>query len=123
MSFVEMERHMTKHSRLFLSFLATLLVGTLWAEMAKAQSYPSRPITVIIPFAVGGLTDVPVRVLTAMLQERIGQNLIVENKPGGSGTIGGALAARAQPDGVHTVRQFCRRCSESSLHSRAIQCD
>jgi len=48
---------------------------------------------------VGGLTDVPVRVLTAMLQERIGQNLIVENKPGGSGTIGGAVAARAQPDG------------------------
>jgi tripartite-type tricarboxylate transporter receptor subunit TctC len=90
---------MTKHSRLFLSFLATLLVGTLWTEMAKSQSYPSRPITIVVPFAVGGLTDVPVRVLTAMLQERIGQNLIVENKPGGSGTIGGAGAARAQPDG------------------------
>jgi tripartite-type tricarboxylate transporter receptor subunit TctC len=90
---------MTKHSRLFLSFLATLLVGTLWTAMAKSQSYPNRPITVVVPFAVGGLTDVPVRVLTAMLQERIGQNLIVENKPGGSGTIGGAAAARAQPDG------------------------
>jgi len=90
---------MTKHSRLFLSFLATLLVGTLWTAMAKSQSYPNRPITVVVPFAVGGLTDVPVRVLTAMLQERIGQNLIVENKPGGSGTIGGAVAARAQPDG------------------------
>jgi len=90
---------MTKHSRLFLSFLATLLVGTLWTAMAKSQSYPNRPITVVVPFAVGGLTDVPVRVLTAMLQERIGQTLIVENKPGGSGTIGGAVAARAQPDG------------------------
>src|SRR4030095_7373949 len=94
-----MERQMTKHSRLFLSFLATLLVGTLWTAMAKSQSYPNRPITVIVPFAVGGLTDVPLRVLTAMLQERIGQNLIVENKPGGSGTIGGAVAARAEPDG------------------------
>jgi tripartite-type tricarboxylate transporter receptor subunit TctC len=90
---------MTKHSRLFLSFLATLLVGTLWTAMAKSQSYPNRPITVVVPFAVGGLTDVPVRLLAAMLQERIGQNLIVENKPGGSGTIGGAAAARAQPDG------------------------
>ena len=90
---------MTKHSRLFLSFLATLLVGTLWTATAKSQSYPNRPITVVVPFAVGGLTDVPVRLLTAMLQERIGQNLIVENKPGGSGTIGGAVAARAQPDG------------------------
>jgi tripartite-type tricarboxylate transporter receptor subunit TctC len=99
MEFAEMERHMTKHSRLFLSFLATLLVGTFWTAMAKSQSYPNRPITIVVPFAVGGLTDVPVRLLTAMLQERIGQNLIVENKPGGSGTIGGALAARAQPDG------------------------
>jgi tripartite-type tricarboxylate transporter receptor subunit TctC len=90
---------MTKHSRLFLSFLAILLVGTLWTAMAKSQGYPGRPITVVVPFAVGGLTDVPVRLLTAMLQERIGQNLIVENKPGGSGTIGGAIAARAQPDG------------------------
>jgi tripartite-type tricarboxylate transporter receptor subunit TctC len=90
---------MIKHSRLSLSFLATLLVGTLWTATAKSQSYPSRPITVVVPFAVGGLTDVPVRLLTAMLQERIGQNLIVENKPGGSGTIGGAVAARAQPDG------------------------
>ena len=51
---------MTKHSRLFLSFLATLLVGTLWTAMAKSQSYPNRPITVVVPFAVGGLTDVPV---------------------------------------------------------------
>src|SRR5262252_7337464 len=94
-----MERHMTEHSRLFLSFLATLLVGMLWTATAKSQSYPNRPITVVVPFAVGGLTDVPVRVLTAMLQERIGQTLIVENKPGGSGTIGGAYAARAAPDG------------------------
>ena len=75
------------------------MVGTVWAATAPAQNYPSRPITFIVPFAVGGLTDVPVRVLTAMLQERIGQNIIVENKPGGSGTIGGAFAVRAEPDG------------------------
>jgi tripartite-type tricarboxylate transporter receptor subunit TctC len=66
---------------------------------APAQDYPKRPISVIVPFAVGGLTDVPVRVLTAMLQERIGQTIVVENKPGGSGTLGGAYAARAAPDG------------------------
>src|SRR5262245_53891836 len=90
---------MTKQSRVFLSLLVGLLVGTIWTATAKAQSYPSRPITIIVPFAVGGLTDVPVRLLTAMLQERIGQNIVVENRPGGSGTIGGALAARARPDG------------------------
>ncbi len=53
----------------------------------------------IVPFAVGGLTDVPARVLAGMLQDRIGQTIIVENKPGGSGTLGGAYAVRAAPDG------------------------
>jgi tripartite-type tricarboxylate transporter receptor subunit TctC len=53
----------------------------------------------IVPFAAGGLTDVPARILAAMLQERIGQTIVVENKPGGSGTLGGAYAARAAPDG------------------------
>jgi tripartite-type tricarboxylate transporter receptor subunit TctC len=76
-----------------------LVIGALLPAEATAQDYPKHPITVIVPFAVGGLTDVPVRVLTAMLQERIGQTIVVENKPGGSGTLGGAYAARAAPDG------------------------
>jgi len=76
-----------------------LAIGTLLPAEAPAEDYPKHPITVIVPFAVGGLTDVPVRVLTAMLQERIGQTIVVENKPGGSGTLGGAYAARAAPDG------------------------
>ena len=53
----------------------------------------------IVPFAAGGSTDVPARILAAMLQDRIGQSIVVENKPGGSGTLGGAYAARAAPDG------------------------
>lgn len=75
--------------------LAALLPVLAWAQ----QSYPNRPITIIVPFAAGGLTDVPVRVLAAMMQKQIGQNIIVENKPGGSGTLGGAMAVRAAPDG------------------------
>src|SRR5262249_43806573 len=76
-----------------------LLVVTLGATGASAQNYPSRTITMVVPFAAGGLTDVPARVLAAMLQERIGQTIVVENKPGGSGTIGGPYAGRAAPDG------------------------
>jgi len=68
-------------------------------SQAQAQNYPSRAITMVVPFAAGGLTDVPARVLAAMMQERIGQSIVVENKPGGSGTVGGAYAARAAPDG------------------------
>jgi len=86
-------------SRLGLPLCATLALSALWPIPAPAQNYPARPITMIVPFAVGGLTDVPARVLAAMLQERIGQNIVVENKPGGSGTLGGAYAVRAAPDG------------------------
>src|SRR6202049_1487248 len=85
--------------RLGLPLFAALVFGALWPAQAPAQNYPARPITMIVPFAVGGLTDVPARVLAAMLQERIGQNIIVENKPGGSGTLGGSYAVRAAPDG------------------------
>ncbi|MGA2943263.1 MAG: tripartite tricarboxylate transporter substrate binding protein [Xanthobacteraceae bacterium] len=85
--------------RLGLSLLAALMTAGLFSANAQAQDYPARPITMIVPFAVGGLTDVPARVLAAMLQDRTGQTIVVENKPGGSGTLGGALAVRAAPDG------------------------
>jgi tripartite-type tricarboxylate transporter receptor subunit TctC len=74
------------------------LIATLPAA-AQVQDYPTRAITIVVPFAPGGLTDVPVRVLAAMMQERIGQNIVIENKPGGSGVVGGTYAARAAPDG------------------------
>ena len=90
---------MTNPLRLGLPLLGALLIGALLPANALAQDYPNRPITMIVPFAAGGLTDVPARVLAAMLQDRIGQSVVVENKPGGSGTLGGAYAVRAAPDG------------------------
>ena len=78
---------------------AGLLIGLAIATGAQAQNYPTRPITMIVPFPAGGLTDVPARVAAAMMSEKIGQNIVVENKTGATGTIGAALAARATPDG------------------------
>src|SRR5262245_43891535 len=66
---------------------------------AQAQDYPNRPITMVVPFAPGGLTDVPARVVAAVMQGKLGQNIVVENKPGGSGVVGGTYAVRAAPDG------------------------
>src|SRR5499425_2451037 len=86
-------------NRLQLGLLGAFVVSAIWPAAAQPQNYPNRTITMVVPFAAGGLTDVPVRVLTGMLQERIGQTIVVENKPGGSGTLGGAYAARAAPDG------------------------
>jgi tripartite-type tricarboxylate transporter receptor subunit TctC len=77
--------------------LAALIASA--PAVAQVQDYPTRAITIVVPFAAGGLTDVPVRILAAMMQERIGQSIVIENKPGGSGVVGGTYAARAAPDG------------------------
>ena len=79
--------------------LIGLLVAAALISSAQAQNYPSRPITVIVPFPPGGLTDVPARVMATLMSQTIGQSVVIENKTGGSGTIGVAVASRATPDG------------------------
>jgi tripartite-type tricarboxylate transporter receptor subunit TctC len=76
-----------------------LLAGSIAAAGAQAQNYPNRPITVVVPFPAGGLTDVPARLAVTMLQDKIGQGVVIENRTGGSGVVGAAYAARATPDG------------------------
>ncbi len=66
---------------------------------AVAQSYPTKPITMIVPFAAGGPTDALARVLTQKMGEKLGQQIIVENIGGAGGTIGVNKAAKATPDG------------------------
>ena len=82
----------------------TLAVLGLFAGMslgsdAWAQNYPNRPITFVVPFAAGGLSDVPGRMLAAEMQSRIGQSIVVENRPGASGVTGAQSVLRAEPDG------------------------
>ncbi len=69
---------------------------TAWAQ---ADNYPSRTITVVVPFPAGGLTDVPTRLAASLLQDKIGQPVVIENRTGGSGTIGATYVSRATPDG------------------------
>jgi len=88
---------MTTWPRVRLPLCSALLIGMSLA--AQAQDYPNRPITMIVPFPAGGLTDVPARIAATMMSEKVGQNIVVENKSGASGTIGAAYAARATPDG------------------------
>jgi tripartite-type tricarboxylate transporter receptor subunit TctC len=74
------------------------VVGPL-PDSAQAETYPSRPITVIVPFAAGGPLDISGRILTASMQEALGQPVVVENVGGAGGTIGLARVAHAVPDG------------------------
>lgn len=66
---------------------------------ASADKYPTRPVRLIIPFAAGGATDVPTRIMANRLGERLGQQFVVDNRPGQGGALGAAIAARAEPDG------------------------
>ena len=76
---------------------AVLALGVI--SPAKAQNYPSRTITIVVPFAQGGLTDVPVRMFASLLQEKVGVPVVVENKTGGSGSVGAAQVLRSEHDG------------------------
>ncbi|MEJ2167718.1 MAG: tripartite tricarboxylate transporter substrate binding protein [Desulfobacterales bacterium] len=79
-------------------FAAIAVVGTpVWAK------YPEKPITILIPYAAGGTTDVGVRKLGSIIEKKLGQPIIAENKPGGSGTIALSACAKAKPDGYTLV--------------------
>jgi len=77
-----------------------LLVALLGATLpAGAQPYPSRPISIVVPFPAGGVTDALVRLVAERMRQQLGQPVITENMGGGSGTVGAAHVARAAPDG------------------------
>ena len=69
------------------------------SRIARAQSYPSRPVRIIVPFAAGGSTDITARLIGQWLSERLGQQFITENRPGAGSNIGTEVVVNAPPDG------------------------
>jgi len=90
------DRHISR--RRFISALGGAAALPL-AAPASAETWPSRPVTIICPFTAGLSTDILIRLVAAALSDRFGQNFIVENRPGANGNIGAAVAAKATPDG------------------------
>jgi tripartite-type tricarboxylate transporter receptor subunit TctC len=85
--------------RRFLQLAAGAAALPAVSRFAWAQAYPSRPITVIVPFAAGGTSDVIVRIVAEHMSRTLGQQLVVENVGGAGGTIGSTRTMRANPDG------------------------
>lgn len=84
---------------MLLKRIAVLAFGITLTTAAAAQSWPQKQVRFIVPFAAGGATDIPARMLAEKLSQAWGQPVIVENRPGAGGSLGAAEAARAAPDG------------------------
>jgi tripartite-type tricarboxylate transporter receptor subunit TctC len=82
-----------------LTGLAAAPVSRAFAQSAAESSYPARNITLVVPFAAGGSTDILARIVAGHLQQSLGQPVVIENRTGASGNIGTATVARAAPDG------------------------
>src|SRR5215813_8454260 len=85
--------------RLFLQLVASAAALPAVSPMAWAQAYPTRPITMIVPFPAGGASDAIARVLAEQMRGSLGQPIIIENVGGANASIGTGRAARARPDG------------------------
>src|SRR5689334_7555792 len=85
---------------------AALMLPLALPTLAHAQSFPSKPITLIVPWPAGGSTDRHLRALSEIASKNLGQTITVENRPGGGGTTGpGTMALTAKPDG-YTIAQY-----------------
>jgi Tripartite tricarboxylate transporter family receptor len=88
--------------RQFLRFAGAAVAVSGMPHLANGQAYPTRPVTMIVPFAAGGSTDVAARFVAEHMSGVLGQQVVIENAPGAGGTTGSIRAMRARPDG-HTI--------------------
>lgn len=96
---------MRRRTAVALAALSTLAAVAL-PQAAQAQAYPNKPIRLVVPFTPGGVTDTSGRVIAEQLGKRLGQNVVVDNKPGASGNIGTQMVAAADPDGYTLLLAF-----------------
>jgi tripartite-type tricarboxylate transporter receptor subunit TctC len=96
---IQLENMMKPPRRRFLSLAARAAAVPVVSRFAKAEAYPTRPVRMIVPFAPGGGTDLAARLMGQWLSERLGQQFVIENRPGAGGNIGTEAVVHAPADG------------------------
>jgi len=102
----------------WIRLLAILLLGCLPLALAAQSSYPNKPIRMLVPYPPGGPTDVLGRIVAQKLSESLGQQVVVENRPGASGMIGSELVAKAAPDGYTLLTNASIHVINPSLYPK-----
>src|SRR5437867_6128134 len=100
----------------FVRVAAVYALVWFWAPMTCGQSYPNKPVHVVVPFTAGSATDILARTFGQKLSEMWGQSVIVENRPGAGGTIGAAVVAKSPPDGYTLLVNSAAQAYNASIY-------
>src|SRR5262245_21500346 len=106
------------HRRQFLHLAAGAAALSAVSRFAWAQTYPSRPVRIIVGFAPAGGTDIVARLIGQWLSERLGQQFVIENRPGGSGNVGVEAVVRAPPDGYTLLLVSAPNAINATLYGK-----
>lgn len=98
-------------------YLVAAALASAFAPVAWGQAYPSKPIRLLSPFAPGGGTDTLARLLGPQVSETFGQTIVVENRPGGGGTVGAGIVVRSDPDGYTLIVVSGSYGANAALHN------
>src|SRR5690348_3465275 len=96
-------------------FVSLVLAASTFAQ---AQSYPSRPVRYIVPQAPGGSSDTLARIVTQRVAEGLGQQIVIDNRPGATGIIGAEVGARANPDGYTLLQVATSHATNPAMQAK-----
>src|SRR5258708_165294 len=107
-----------RHARILLAIALGLMLAPI---AARAQDYPSRPITLVVPFAPGGGVDQMARLIGGKLEQRLGKSVVIESKPGAGSIIAATYVQKSNPDGYTLLMAPAPTMARSEEHTSELQ--